>query len=75
MGWASGGFGGAIMEGVAFTSVETGLIVSGAAVFNFALVSTSYETGVLIGSFISEIPVYGADKTVGEWWSDTILPP
>ena len=44
---------GVVMQGVAFTGLETGVIAAGTAATNFALVGLAWEGGVGIGSIIS----------------------
>jgi len=51
--WIRVGFGGAVMEGVTFTSLETGVLVGATALTNFVFVGIAFEAGVVIGSFIS----------------------
>ncbi len=68
--WVGSGFSGATLSGATFTSLETGVLVGGTAITNFALTGITWEVGVGIGSLVSAIPVYGTDKTVGDWWGD-----
>ncbi len=51
--WAAMLFSGAVMEGVAFTAMETGILVGATSLFSFLLTSVAFEAGVLAGSFIS----------------------
>lgn len=53
--WASGGFGGATLSGAAFSGLETGIIATGAAALNYAVVSLAWEVGVGIGSLINPL--------------------
>jgi RHS repeat-associated protein len=53
MRWMFGyGFGGATLGGATFTGVETGIIAGMTSFANWALVSTAFETGVLVGSIL-----------------------
>ena len=51
--WASMGFRGVVIGGAAFTVLQTGIIVAGAAAVNFAYVALAWETGVVVGSMTS----------------------
>jgi len=68
--WAGSGFSGASLSGATFTGLETGVLVGGTAVTNFALTGAIWEVGVGIGSLVSGIPVYGTDQSIGSWWGD-----
>lgn len=51
--WARMLFSGAVMEGVAFTALETGVLVGATSLFSFLLTSVAFEVGVMVGSLIS----------------------
>ncbi|MFZ3136224.1 MAG: transglutaminase-like domain-containing protein [Thermodesulfovibrionales bacterium] len=50
--WMSMGFGGAVMEGVAFSWLETATLVAYTSLMTMLFVSATYEIGVGIGSLI-----------------------
>ena len=68
--WLSSGLSGATLSGTSFTSLETGVLVGGTGVMNFAFTGIAWETGVGIGSLVSAIPVYGADQSITDWWAN-----
>jgi len=45
-------FAGATLGGVAFTGIETGIIVGMTTFVNWSMVSIAFEGGVLIGSIL-----------------------
>jgi RHS repeat-associated protein len=51
--WLKLGFGGARLGAATFTAVETGVVVAGTTLLNWALVSAAFESGVAIGSLIN----------------------
>jgi len=51
--WAKTLFAGAVLEGVTFTALETGVLVAATSLISLILVSLVWEIGLLIGSLIS----------------------
>jgi hypothetical protein len=49
----SHGLKGAILEGVAFTGLETGILAIATTIYNFILAGLAFEVGVFIGSLVS----------------------
>ena len=50
--WARSGFGGAVLRGVSFTALETGVIAGATQAVAFVAVGAAFEVGVGIGSVV-----------------------
>ena len=68
--WIKSGLKGAKMGISTFPVAETFATALLTSLYHWALLTFSYETGVAIGSLISSAPVYGSEKTIGQWWGD-----
>ena len=56
--YAASGFAGATLGGVAFTGLETGILVGATSLINFTVVAITFEAGIAVGSAISALVDY-----------------
>jgi hypothetical protein len=70
MHWFLSGLSGATLSGATFTGLETGVLAFATSGMMFFIGSLAYETGVFIGSMAAEMPVYGTNQTMTDWYVD-----
>ncbi len=60
--------GGIATLGAGGTAISAGVN----SLLNAAVAGLTLEGGILIGSLVNAVPVYGTDRTVGDWWVDLV---